>query len=189
MNRSNASLVLGLLSAVLSCDALAAKITLAETSSGRPLQGITMEGEIKQGDYAAFLPLVLSTKGANTVFLASPGGDFLEALRVGRLIRRLKMQVWAPQLRDLSIVKLDDMANNVCASSCFFIYIAGIKRTGNEIGVHRPYLPKEAYKSMGLTEAEQSYALVEKLVFEYLAEMSVPPGYGYKLLCYQWRRD
>ena len=62
------------------------------------MRGITIEGEIVAGDYARFLALVLSTKGANSVWLASPGGNFSEALLIGRLIRALSLEVWAPGL-------------------------------------------------------------------------------------------
>src|SRR2546426_166749 len=94
-----------------------AEITLAKSPSGRPLSGITIEGEIVAGDYHKFRALVLSTKGANPVWLASPGGNFSEALRMGRLIRALSLEVWAPMSQNIQLVRLSSAQNNACASA------------------------------------------------------------------------
>ena len=67
--------------------------------------------------------LVLSTKGANSVWLASPGGNFSEALLIGRLIRALSLDVWAPLFAEQPLVRLSDAKNNTCASACFFLYV------------------------------------------------------------------
>ncbi len=155
----------------------AADIRLATNSTGRPLAGITIEGEIVEGDYQRFRALVLSTKGANTVWLASLGGNFSEALRIGRLVRALSLAVWAPMFHNRPLVALTDNRNNTCASSCFFIYIAGANRHGSIIGVHRPFLAREQYASMGLDQAAKAHLRIKDQTAEYLEEMDVPPRY------------
>ena len=77
----------------LGADLEAADIRLARSLSGAPLPGITIEGSIAPGDYQKLVDLALSSRGAHTVWLASPGGNLAEALRMGRLIRSLGFAV------------------------------------------------------------------------------------------------
>lgn len=174
--------VVVVLGACLASEANSAEIRLAATPRGeRPLPGITIEGQIEAGDYARFLALVLATKGANNVYLASPGGDFLESLRIGRLIRALNMTttIYFPGIR------LNDPSNRVCASACFFLFVAGVRRSyvedaldpasfDNLLGVHRPYLAREHYQAIGLGEAAKAHRWLRDTVSSYLKEMSVP---------------
>jgi hypothetical protein len=104
----------------------AAEITLARLPDGTPYDGITIEGEIAVGDYETFrqlalaLPLMPPRIGPVTVNLASPGGNFLEAMRIGRLIRALKCSVDVPMLQNLPLFALKEKKNHTCASACFF---------------------------------------------------------------------
>ncbi len=90
-----------------------------------------------------------------TVYLASQGGDVLEAMKIGRLIRKLRYETFGPLNFDghiVSHVKFDKQ-NLTCASSCFFLLAAGIERVGNVVGIHRPYLPEQRYKEIGANDA------------------------------------
>ena len=59
--------------------------------------GFGIEGEIIAGDFEKFDKLVEKHGYAtNTVALASPGGDVVEAMKIGRLIRELRFSTWAP---------------------------------------------------------------------------------------------
>tara|TARA_R110002050_G_scaffold1244_4_gene8592 strand:+ start:26367 stop:27299 length:933 start_codon:yes stop_codon:yes gene_type:complete len=161
----------------INSNAYAASIELAKSNRGTSLSGITIEGRIEKGDYRKFLALTLSTKGVSYIFLASPGGNFLEALKIGNLIRKLKLQVWAPMFKGSHIVRLSDKSNAICASSCFFIYAAGINRTGSILGIHRPYMSEDDYKSMDLTRAGNIHQALANITKEYLKEMSIPSKY------------
>jgi len=96
--------------------------------------------------------------------LASPGGDVLEAMKIGRLIRALKLQTIIPS-KDGEPQQFGangehrsqrPSVNYICASACFFIFVAGIKReldisfSASEplLGIHRPYLSDEDLKAM-----------------------------------------
>lgn len=160
----------------------AARIEVTETKSDLWPRGVIVEGEIRRGDFAKFASIIINAKGVNRVYLASPGGDFLESLKIGRLVRLLNLEIMAPLTRSMPITYLQDPKNNVCASSCFFIYLGGARRFGQVLGIHRPYLPKDSYRSMGLKEAENSHVNAEHIVHKYLVEMGAPASYGSRIL-------
>ena len=112
---------------------------------------ITMTGEIAPGDAERLADIFIAVKPianyypyANSLYLNSPGGDVAEAIRVADLVKTL----------GLSVAPVPD-GKGACASSCFLIYAAALKRTAGGIdtigaegargnlgplGVHRPYL-------------------------------------------------
>jgi len=139
-----------------------------------------IEGNIIRGDYKKFEDLVRVYGGIyNSVTIASKGGDIFEAMKIGRLIRKLRYSTWAPWQIGGRIIsfELKDKTNNVCASACFFIYIAGVRRVGNIIGIHRPYLSVEDYKEMGIEDAIDAHKKLKEIITNYIIEMSVPLTY------------
>lgn len=149
---------------------------------------ILIEGDITVGDFEKLrkitddhpvLPGMLE--------LASPGGNVAEAINMGRLVRRLRMStsapltsgVWAESAKLLAQragIK-DVERNNTCASACFFIYVAGVDRMGDTIGIHQPYFdPEMLRKSEGSDVIERSRG-VKLFVESYLSEMGVPSKY------------
>src|SRR5687767_1430740 len=84
----------------------AAEIRPARSLSGAPLPGITIEGRIAPGDYQKLVDVAEASRGAHTVWLASPGGNLKEALRMGGLIRRLGLAVWVPFSKAEPLVSL-----------------------------------------------------------------------------------
>lgn len=174
------SFVLILCAALTSQAVFAADIRPAKTSRGKALAGIMIEGEIEKGDYVKFTNAFIDNPGRNgSVYLYSPGGDFSEALKIGRLIHTLKLTTWAPLSieKELPLNEVRDPSNRVCASSCFFMFAAGAQRFGEIIGIHRPYLPRETYKSFSMEEAGQAHNEVEEIVKAYLKEIDVPLSY------------
>jgi hypothetical protein len=61
-----------------------------------------------------------------------------------------------------------------CDSSCFFIWVAGVKRYGNVLGLHRPYFNKEYFKDSTASEAEAKYNEGSNIVKKYLYNMDIP---------------
>jgi hypothetical protein len=116
------------------------------------------------------------------VWLASPGGNLAEALRMGRFIRSLGFAVSAPFSKDEPLVTLKNRANNTCSSSCFLLYAAGVSRQGTVLGLHRPSLPADEYFSLGLDGAVDAYRVIREAVTAYLEEMSVPSKYSSLML-------
>lgn len=137
------------------------------------MRGIMIEGEIVAGDYAKFEKMVMQIFNPETVWLASPGGDLAEAMKIGRLARELKLSVWVPSKNGLFFPSIESKQNAVCASACFFIYAAGVDRRGEILGIHRPYFSMVAYMGMGLDEAAKKQSTAMKVSADYLKDMGV----------------
>lgn len=176
INRTQRKTVRTLLAFLLSIACLpsfAADIRVPMVSPTRSMGGIMIEGEIVEGDYAKFEKLVMQIFNPGVVWLASPGGDLVEAMRIGRLIRELKLSVWAPPKSGPLFPMVDSKRNAVCASACFFIYAAGVERKGEVLGIHRPYMSASAYRRMGLDEAALRQSVAMKVSGDYLREMGI----------------
>jgi hypothetical protein len=144
--------------------------------------GIIIDGEIKSGDYDKFQELVKNGNGdIGTVWLRSPGGDAIEAMKIGRLIRTLKMATSAPigtsNKSYCMLHKPVNTKNCTCASSCFLVFVAGIYRDGEVLGIHRIYQNHQQLKQMTSEVAAESAIKIKKLVGEYLKEMGVPSAF------------
>lgn len=176
LNRAVAALVL---TVVLASTASAADVRLAESpQDGAQLGGVVIEGPIEPGDFVKFASLVLAVRGANVVWLASPGGNLSESLRIGRLIRQLALEVRAPIDRARPLVRLRDAGNNTCSSACFFLYAAGVHRQGTVLGIHKAALPADEYFKLGLDGAAAAHQQIEEAIAAYLEVMGVPAHYA-----------
>lgn len=147
---------------------------------------VVLEGRIELGDYDKVMKL--SQDAAPTgIYLASPGGNLGEAMRIGALVRRL---AWETKTADGSNVPariragvaasygvLDPARNNVCASACFFIFVAGIYRDGHVLGIHQPYMSTAELERIPAEEASRRTRNVKTTVELFLKRMGVPPGY------------
>jgi hypothetical protein len=159
--------------------------------------GIVLEGEIVRGDYEKLRSLIedtcLSKWSRECLYqlsVASPGGSVAEAMKIGRLVRTLGFDVVVPDDTDamtqahLRMLKLEDpKRNNLCASACFFIAVAGIARLPDlgyekpRLGIHRPFLTDEELKTISASQVLSSAGQVRAVVETYLREMSVPTKY------------
>jgi len=116
------------------------------------------------------------------VHLDSNGGDGLEAMKIGRLIRKLHLSTSAPLTwGDDTLVcpnyiekKKNAPDACVCYSSCFLIWAGGVSRHGNSISVHRPYFSKEYFKGLSAEEAKKKYRDLSNGVKNYLIDMDIP---------------
>jgi hypothetical protein len=111
-------------------------------------------------------------------------------MRIGRLTRKLRLDtVVLPKLRPESrqklaaAIKLKDPERDwMCASACFFIYVAGIDRNPSIespgiLGIHRPYLSDADLKALSANQAMESSTQIRTIVETYLREMGVPSKY------------
>ena len=110
--------------------AVGAEITHLQNSAE-----IKIEGKIEPGDCKKIIDL-LQKERARKIFLASPGGDLRESILIGRVVRNLKLHTSVPGYMDDKTTKLfakkyeiiDRDRNFMCASACFFIFVAGVDR-------------------------------------------------------------
>lgn len=160
----------------------AADIRLLGASSEMP--AIKIEGEIQSGDYERFINLVrLSNGSVGKIYLFSNGGDFYEAMKIGRAVRALELTSEIPGtdasggpscISPFSGQMVDDENNCVCASACFLVHIGSIRRQGNFMIVHRPYYEKGLFGELSPKDASVAF---DKLQYDskvYMEEMGVP---------------
>lgn len=121
-----------------------------------------IEGAISEGDADRLLHELegYEVPAYFTPFrLASPGGDVVEAIRLGGVLRRVKARV---------VVTEDG-----CFSSCALILAGADMRVINgPIGIHRPYFAE----LMSDGSIEDAYKKSVSMVSEYLREMNISDG-------------
>ncbi len=144
---------------IMRCDLVfAAQIREIE---GNLTPTIEISGEIKRGDLETLASIAVKAKGLHKVILSSPGGDVVEAIRIGELIRALRL---------LTLVD----GRGPCASACFFIWINGQYRSSwwgkGLIGLHRPYL--KVIDNDDKSIAKQSFLM--NYVRIYLEDRQIP---------------
>jgi hypothetical protein len=167
---------------------------------------VTLEGKIELGDYDKLLRLIVEINSdcgdyiyvhcAGSIYLASPGGSLIEAMKIGQLVRALRWETMVPSpitnpyVRPERIFEnfqlKDPKANHMCASACFFIFVAGTYRSSDGVdvdenvilGIHRPYLTDSELRSQSGDQAITSANRVRDVVEGYLKEMGVPSRYA-----------
>ncbi len=178
----------------------AADIRLSE----HPRYGFILEGTIVPGDYEKLRRLVeescpwdttrplkhYNVACANGIYLASPGGSVIEAMKIGRLVRSLRWSTEAPddhptELRQIKITALklqNPRSNYVCASACFFIFVSGIERNSWDdkilLSIHRPFMTDADLRALDANQAMASATQIRSIVEVYLKEMNVPAKYA-----------
>ena len=129
---------------------------------------LKIEGEIVPGDYDRLIEIIkyIGQPPINYI-LNSRGGDVMEAIKIGTMIRDTYTPVSVPD-------------NAVCASACFFILVGSPNRSiwyATHIGIHRPYFNKLYFSSLSASEAENKYRKLQATVKNYLLNMGVPQSF------------
>ena len=124
-----------------------------------------LDGQIEKGDYQRIAAFIQVHQTA-TVYLASPGGDVDEALKIGRLFRAqlIETDVWFRE---------KDNERAICASACALIWLGGITRN-SVVGLHRPRITDPTFASLPPGKAAEVYGQVLDRINIYLHEMEVP---------------
>jgi hypothetical protein len=171
-----------LLAASLATSAWPASVTLHPNGAF-----VVLEGRIEPGDLEK-VARISRASSPTGIYLASPGGNLAEAIRIGALVRRLAWETRSldgpdvPAALRVGVARshgVRDVARNgMCASACFFIFIAGIYRDGHALGIHQPFMSPDELERMSSDEAERRANSVRALVEWYLAKMGVPRKYA-----------
>lgn len=148
---------------------------------------ILLEGQIEKGDYDKIFKIAELglTEG---IYLFSPGGDVVEAMKIGRLVRSLRWTTNAPLTQMLGSERAqrlalfhgvkDPMRNNLCASACFFVHVAGIYRWGDTLLIHRPYLSDAELRKLSGDQVLRISQVARTETDAYLKEMGLPAKYS-----------
>jgi hypothetical protein len=156
---------------------------------------LVLEGKFVAGDFNR-LHDFLSNKSnfekiSGGVFLASPGGNIAEAMKIGSLIRALRLTTDAPSGPPTGVSRFgesvigprqltDPRHNYLCASACFFVYVAGVYRNLNwtgRLGIHRPSLSEDSQETLSVERALDITWRVRAALTMYLKHMDVPDKY------------
>lgn len=139
---------------------------------------IVIEGQIEAGDYDHFLENVLLIgSGVERVQIYSPGGSVDEAIKIGIAIRELKLSTWVPHRFGRNTPQTcmpglpKDNANCLCLSSCVLVYLGGIDRFGDFLGIHRAFLSPAANANLSLESAMDAQQNIGQIVKNYVRLM------------------
>jgi hypothetical protein len=196
--KCTSAIVLTLVDAIFASSLTSAAVVQIVGPSGMSSYGtrIEIQGKIEEGDYEKFLEAALVTgpglgiggdaHGLMEIALDSPGGDAVEAIKIGRLVRSLQWSTSAPiklSERGLCRVGQESGYRNDCncASACYLIYAGGIYRSGSFLGVHRVFVEREYLAEMSLIEAAKISQNIENLTNSYLDEMGAPESVKSKI--------
>jgi hypothetical protein len=178
--------------AVCALSCLVANAAEIRNDPSRGAEGAVLEGRIEVGDSDKLLDFIFKSHGIVEIYLASPGGNLIEAMKLGRLIRLLDLSTVVPgkpltnqdRVGDAAQHALKDpKANSMCASACFFVFVAGIHRTHDVVGpailgIHRPFASTNDSKTLGPDQVTVINDQVRTAVENYLKEMGVPKEYA-----------
>jgi hypothetical protein len=163
--------------------ATAADIRLFVAGSGS-YRAIVIEGKIEPGDFDTFVRILRENQGEiSTVYVFSPGGDYYEAMRIGRAMRSLELASQVPMRNPSGRPVCDDTElglrpsdprNCTCASAGFFIHIGAIHRGGTYLAVHRPYFEKGKFGALSQADAQKAFNALQESARTYMEEMGVP---------------
>lgn len=154
---------------------------LANSGSFR---AVIIEGNIEPGDFETFIRILKENQGkVSSVYLFSPGGDFYEAMKIGRAMRALELASHVPMRSPsgqpscedgpLGIAP-NDPKNCICASAGFFIHIGAVHRGGTYLAVHRPYFAKGKFGELSQGDAQKAFDALQDSARAYMQEMGVP---------------
>jgi len=164
-------------------------VAAAEIRAQSDIEAV-LEGKIEIGDFEKLWSFLFDGNFSREIYLASPGGDLAEAMKIGRLVRSLNLETDVPgeypskfMENHMHILK-EPKVDYMCVSACFFVYVAGIKRSVDSpfgralLGIHRPYLSDSDLQAATSDEAIASANRTRAIVESYLKEMGVPAKYA-----------
>jgi len=128
---------------------------------------IQLTGDIRFGDYDRFRAFLLRDfdiylNSMRYILIASNGGDVVEAIKTGRLLREMYAKVVVPP-------------DSTCVSACFVLYISAVERgAGGKVGIHRPYFDQRYFAGLDPVTAEKRHRELTKVFSSYLEQSLVP---------------
>lgn len=143
-------------------------IDSADKSKAKNKEIIYLTGEIRRGDYNRFRLFMLEnlptySRSVRSVRLSSNGGDILEALRIGEILKAMYATVDVP-------------LEGTCVSACFLLYVSAVERSApsGRLGVHRAYFDKTYFAGLNPRKAEERQLELTKALTSFLEKNSVP---------------
>jgi hypothetical protein len=153
------------------------------------LGNLYMLGQIVPGDYDRFVAAIRERGPAP--FMLEPrsaGGNVIEAIKIGRLVRELSVSTQAPTAYmpdpirpNCKFTDEEDAGRGmqcICASACTLVWFGGVMRTGAEIYIHSIAYEKQTFGGASPADAGRMYRQAMNDVKAYLAEMGIDQKYA-----------
>jgi hypothetical protein len=143
-----------------------------------------LSGAITEGDARRLEDLIQANMPLlGSLALNSRGGSVSEAIEVGRVVHRYYLWTQAPSTLEgkrphywlWGKGRLIEVPDAICASACFFVWLGGVNRSGDRVGIHRPLPPPDEMRKLSPVEAERLYHDLSDKVLRYFAELDVSP--------------
>jgi hypothetical protein len=166
--------------------------------------GITIFGPIVLGDDNLFKTQVLNSlrdgKLVSLIRIFSPGGSTDASINIGKQIRTLRAETEGPFVKDgvrscpidlglsptgspiggtIGILSYDPKSRSGddrcrCESGCGLIWMGGLGRHGDFVGIHRPAFDPKFYGGLSLEAAQTTYQRALEEVEPYVTKMGAP---------------
>ena len=148
-----------LLAVLMSFPAQGAEVRTSDISADTYV--VTLIGKIEHGDYDRLVAVIKKTHAfPSGLWINSPGGDVVEATKIGSLARKALLQT---------------VALGQCDSACFILWVGGAVRSAwVPIGIHRPVYDKSYFSNLSAEDARKKYSELDQAIREYLDYMNVP---------------
>jgi hypothetical protein len=151
---------------------------------------VVFEGAIERGDFERLKNFIVDSGQVREIYLASPGGNLAEAVKIGLLVRYLRLATVVPSKQLTHYDRASAVARHglkedkdyTCASACFFIFVAGIYRSADDhgspiLGIHGPTLMASAAAKLPPERAAMAIDQTRKVIGDYFSAMDVPTKY------------
>jgi hypothetical protein len=155
-------------------------------------QGAVLEGKLEAGDFDKVRNFILDGAGAHEIYLASPGGNLAEAMKIGLLVRLLKLSTVVPSRaptpegRETLAARhglTNPRSDYMCASACFFVFVGGLYRESDAhgepiLGVHRPAVVQKGPTRLSPEQLAGADAKAQSVIKNYVKAMEIPTLYA-----------
>lgn len=143
---------------------------------------VEMKGRIEKGDFNKLFEIYKQNHPhLGDIVLNSHGGDVVEAIKIGRFLRKYLIKAHAHNNCEVARriggpMSLSCFAGHViaddglCGSACALIWIGAPERSGT-VGLHRPHFEDPEFKALSFAEAQKVYSQALTLTKTYLDEM------------------
>ena len=141
-------------------------------SGSRACVTMLLAGDIEEGDAARLVDFIEATSNVlssslkqpvrvGQIYLHSNGGNLIEAMRIGRVIRN-------------NLISVQITHDSVCYSACVIAHLGGVVRIPvGPMGIHSFY-SSEFVGSENFASSSKKYNEIAELVGAYMREMRVP---------------
>jgi hypothetical protein len=187
--------------------ALSAEVYKAQYGDHSDEQTIVIQGVIEEGDFEKVVKLTtqfIRNKLLAHYTLNSPGGDVVEAMKIGEFLSHLNATtrangviITADELNKATLKGIDKIVK--CQSACFIILVSGAQRSISEnmilrdhtpiedvhvLGMHRPYFDPKLFAKFSPERAKTEYRKLTKIVRRFLVRAEVQESFVDELFRY-----